>query len=55
MTDEELQDVEDMLDGKHHLSDDEVLYWLRQDSRKMIQEIRRLKKEVAAKTEAVKG
>ena len=51
MTYEELQEIEDMLDGEFSIPDDEILHWLRIDSCKMLQEIRRLQKELEAKSE----
>lgn len=51
MTDEERQEIEDVLNCQH-FTDEELLYWLLQDSRKMVEEIRCLQKEVVAKTES---
>ena len=42
MTEEELQDIEDMLDGKALLSEDEINHWLRKDVPLLIAEVRRL-------------
>jgi len=51
MTNEELQEIEDMLRCPR-FTDEERLQWMLQDSRKMTEEIRRPQKEVAARTES---
>ena len=43
MTNEEIQDIEDMLDGKSMLDEDEIIYWMFKDIRKLIKEVRSLK------------
>jgi len=43
MTNEEIQDIEDMLDGKALLNEDEINEWMIKDIRELIKEVRDLK------------
>lgn len=55
MTDEELQEIEDMLDGKALLDDDELLHWLQKDGKKMLTEIRKLKSDIEKITAGIRS